>query len=87
MIDLGAMSYFLGIEVKQTENEVFIFQTKYLEILKRFKMEDCKEVSNPMYLEHKLQKKDEAYAADESLSKRFIWCLMYLTVTRPNILH
>ena len=38
MTDLGPMTYFLGIEVKQSKNEVFICQKKYAkEILKRFR--------------------------------------------------
>jgi len=37
MIDLGLMTYFLGMEVKQSQNEVFICQKKYAkEILKKF---------------------------------------------------
>ena len=49
MIDLGEMSYFLGIEVRQTQNEVFICQKKYLkEILKRFNMEEYKSVNTLM---------------------------------------
>ncbi|KAI6695879.1 hypothetical protein NL676_023589 [Syzygium grande] len=47
MTDLGEMSYFLGIEVRQTHNEVFICQKKYLkEILKRFNIEECKSILN-----------------------------------------
>ncbi len=49
MTDLGEMAYFLGIEIKQAQNEIFICQKKYLkEILKRFNMEECKSVSTPM---------------------------------------
>ena len=40
MTDLGLMSYFLIIEVQQTDDEIFISQNKYvLNILRRFKME------------------------------------------------
>nr|XP_019703149.1 uncharacterized protein LOC109505208 [Elaeis guineensis] len=43
MTDLGVMSYFLGMEIKQAQNEIFICQKKYLkEILKRFNMEESK---------------------------------------------
>ena len=43
MTDLGLMSYFLGMEIKQGQDEVFICQKKYAkEILKKFNMEDCK---------------------------------------------
>jgi len=49
MTDLGLMAYFLGIEIKQNENGVFIFQKKYAkEILKKFKMEEYKLVCTPM---------------------------------------
>ena len=40
MIDLGLMSYFLGIEVSQTDHDIFITQKKYAgDILKGFKMD------------------------------------------------
>ncbi|KAL6311410.1 hypothetical protein AAG906_035533 [Vitis piasezkii] len=43
MTDLGLMSYFMGMEVKQDHDGVFISQKKYAkEILNKFHMEDCK---------------------------------------------
>ena len=49
MTDLGLMTFFLGLEIKQAEYEVFICQKKYVkEILKKFKFQECKEVSIPM---------------------------------------
>nr|GMD89755.1 Retrovirus-related Pol polyprotein from transposon TNT 1-94 [Ipomoea batatas] len=43
MTDLGLMSYFLGMEVKQDHNGILISQKKYAkEILKKFHMEGCK---------------------------------------------
>jgi hypothetical protein len=37
MTDLGLMTYFLGMEVRQSKNEVFIYQKKYAKkILKKF---------------------------------------------------
>ncbi|KAI6694933.1 hypothetical protein NL676_022643 [Syzygium grande] len=87
MTDLGEMSYFLGMEVRQTQNEVFICQKKYLkEILKRFNMEECKSVSTPMRQKEKLQKKDGSKLADERVYRSLIGCLMYLTSTRPDIM-
>ncbi|XP_016576459.1 uncharacterized protein LOC107874096 [Capsicum annuum] len=46
MTDLGEMTYFLGMEIKQTQNEVFVCQKKYMkEILKRFRIENAKIVA------------------------------------------
>jgi len=87
MTDLGLMTYFLGMEVKQSKNEVFIYQNKYAkEILKKFQMEECKATSTPMNQKEKLCKDDGADKIDEGYFRSIIGCLMYLTTTRPNIL-
>ncbi|KAG6423988.1 hypothetical protein SASPL_114397 [Salvia splendens] len=45
MTCIGLMAYYLGLEVKQREYGVFITQEHYAkEILKKFKMEDCKPI-------------------------------------------
>lgn len=47
--DIGLMAYYLSIEVKQQVYSIFILQESYIkEILKRFKMNDCKPISIPM---------------------------------------
>ena len=49
MKDLELMHYFLGMEVWETDGEIFLGQGKYyIEILKRFGMEDCKAMCTPM---------------------------------------
>ena len=49
MKDLGMMHYFLGMEVWQTTDGIFLGQGKYaVEILKRFGMMDCKKLTTPM---------------------------------------
>ncbi|CAL5381550.1 unnamed protein product [Camellia sinensis] len=88
MTDLGMMSYFLGMEVKQRQHEVFICQQKYAkEILKKFHMEDCKATSTPMNQKEKFSKDDGVDKVDEGLYRSLIGCLMYLTATRPDIMH
>jgi predicted peroxiredoxin len=87
MTDLGLMTFFLGIEIKQNENDVFIYQKKYAkEILKKFQMEECKTVSTPMNQKEKLSKEDGFDKVDEGYYRSLIGCLMYLTATRPDIL-
>ena len=87
MTDLGEISYFLGMEIKQAQNENFICQRKYLkEILKRFGIDEFKSVSTPMGKKEKLQKYDGADPADEGLYRSLIGCLMYLTATKSDIM-
>ena len=48
MKDLGMMHYFLGMKVWQNADGIFLEQGKYVvEILKRFKMMDCKAMTTP----------------------------------------
>jgi hypothetical protein len=55
MKDLGMMHYFLGLEVWQKLAEIFLCQGKYVvEILKRFRMMDCKAMPTPMVTNLKL---------------------------------
>jgi len=66
MTDLGLMSYFLGMEVKQSDDGIFICQKKYVrEILKKFHMDKCKSTSTPMNLKEKFIKDDGANKANE----------------------
>jgi hypothetical protein len=49
MKDLGLMHYFLGLEVWQKPNEIFLSQGKYaVDILKRFGMMNWRSMSTPM---------------------------------------
>ena len=46
---LGELTYFLGLQISQQEKGIFICQAKYIkEMLKKFKMEDCKPILTPM---------------------------------------
>jgi len=46
---IGELTYFLGLQVKQLKHETYLNQSKYcFGLLKKFKMEDCKEVATPI---------------------------------------
>jgi hypothetical protein len=46
---LGELSFFMGLQIRQNNQGIFISQTKYIiEMLKRFGMEYCKPVITPM---------------------------------------
>ena len=49
------LKFFLGIQVNQSKDEVYVHQTKYTkELLKKFKLEDCKVMNtNASYLHFK----------------------------------
>ena len=52
---IGELSFYLGLQIQQKNTGTFISQEKYLkEMLKKFKMEDYKPVSNPMITRCKL---------------------------------
>ncbi|XP_021606554.1 uncharacterized mitochondrial protein AtMg00810-like [Manihot esculenta] len=88
MTDLGLMSYFLGLEVRQRKNEIFINQSKYAkEILKKFHMEGCKPVDTPMQPRVKFYKDDGAVKVNENHYRSLLGCLMYLSASRPDIMH
>ena len=82
MTDLGLLNHFLGIEVRQQKDGIFISQFKYTEaLLKKFKMYGGKFVSTPLVTYEKLQKDDGASKADTSHYKSLIGSLLYLIAT------
>ena len=86
MTNLGLMKYFLGIEVKQNENGIFISQEKYAnDILKRFNMLKCKSTPTPIVMGMKLSQDEKGSNVNPTLYKKLVGSLMYLTATRPDI--
>lgn len=88
MTDIGLMAYYLGIEVKQNEEGIFISQRNYaLEILKKFKTENCKPISTPSELGVMLSKNEGGEKVDPTCFKSLVGSLRYLTCTRLGILY
>lgn len=55
MPNLGLLHYFLGLEVHQSEDGIFISQKKYdVDLLKKFNMLNCKPMPTPMNVNEKL---------------------------------
>lgn len=79
--NIGLMSYFLGIEVKQSKEGVFISQKAYAkEVFKTSKIENCKSISTLTNCGIKLSKYDEGTIVDSILYKSLIGSLKYLNV-------
>ena len=86
MKDLGLMHYFLGLEVWQQKGEIFLGQGRYAtEILKRFRMQDCRPMATPMITNWKKIDASEDKEVDSILYRKLIGSLMYLVNTKPDI--
>jgi hypothetical protein len=86
MKDLGSMHYFLGLEVWQSPEKIFLNQGKYaVEILKRFDMLECKAMTTPMETNLNLPVDTSSELVDATLYRQIIGSLMYLTNTSTNI--
>ncbi|CAL2232095.1 unnamed protein product [Prunus armeniaca] len=88
MSDLGLLHHFLGMGILQTDQGVFIHQSKYAKsLLVKFGLEDCKPVSIPLPTGEKLKKVDGSELADEGLYRKIVGSLLYLTATRPDLMY
>ncbi|GJW89233.1 putative ribonuclease H-like domain-containing protein [Tanacetum coccineum] len=84
---LGELTFFLGLQVQQKEDGIFISQDKYVaEILKKFNYTDVKSALTPVDLEKPLVKDGDADYVDVYLYRSMIGSLMYLTASMPDIM-
>ncbi|GJT11524.1 putative ribonuclease H-like domain-containing protein [Tanacetum coccineum] len=87
MSSMGELTFFLGLQVKQKEDGIFISQDKYMaEILKKFCFSDIKIANTPMETHKPLLKDADGEDVDEHIYRSMIGSLMYLTSSRPYIM-
>ncbi|MCZ2221957.1 hypothetical protein NUW87_11410, partial [Corynebacterium pilbarense] len=85
---IGELSFFLGLQITQRPEGIFISQGKYLrEMLKSFQMEDSKPMGTPMVTGCKLSKDDDSPDVDQSSYRSMIGSLLYITASRPDIMY
>ena len=73
---MGEMSYFLGLQIKQTDDGIFIDQSKYTKnLLKRFNMQDSATATTPMVTATKLDL-NEGIAVDVTHYRGMIGSLL-----------
>ncbi|GJS66507.1 putative ribonuclease H-like domain-containing protein [Tanacetum coccineum] len=88
MSSIGELTFFLGLQVTQQNDGIFISQDKYVkEILKKFGFSTVKTASTPMETSKPLLKDAEAEDVDVHLYRSMIGSLMYLTASRPDIMY
>jgi hypothetical protein len=84
---LEELSFFLGLEIRQSNQGIFISQTKYIrEMIKRFGMEDCRSVTTPLQTSCKLRKHDDSKSIDQRQYTSMIGRLLYVTRSRPDVM-
>nr|GEZ33966.1 retrovirus-related Pol polyprotein from transposon TNT 1-94 [Tanacetum cinerariifolium] len=81
------LTFFLGLQVTQLPDGIFISQDKYVkDMLKKFDMESVRTTTTP-YEVPKTKSKDEPDdAVNVHLYRSMIGSLMYLTASKPNIM-
>ncbi|KAI3771166.1 hypothetical protein L6452_02325 [Arctium lappa] len=84
---MGEINFFLGLQVKQLTDGIFINQSKYVfDILKKFKMDKSTSIGTPMAHGAKLGLDPDGKVVDQMTYKGMIGSLMYLTASRPDIM-
>ncbi|KAJ9541256.1 hypothetical protein OSB04_027762 [Centaurea solstitialis] len=87
MSSMGELTFFLGLQVKQKPDGIFLNQSKYVaSILQKFGMSDAKPASTPMETHKHLNADAEGEEVDVHHYRSMIGSLMYLTASRPDIM-
>ena len=75
---IGELAFFLGIQVKQMREGIFISQEKYTkDIFKRFNMDECKSIMTPMLSNGQLDLDKGGKMVDQTLYRSMIGSLLY----------
>jgi hypothetical protein len=86
MTDLGFLHYFLGLQVFQTNEGIFLSQSKYaFDLLRRFHMDDCKPTPSPFHYGVNISATCTSPEVDATLYRQLVGSLLYLTHTCPDL--
>jgi hypothetical protein len=86
MSDLGLLSFYLGIEVKQRGNSISLCQAAYArKLLEKAGLENCNPCSTPMEVRLRLSNKSTSEKVDATMYRSLVGSLRYLVHTRPDI--
>nr|GEV28702.1 retrovirus-related Pol polyprotein from transposon TNT 1-94 [Tanacetum cinerariifolium] len=83
---MGELTYFLGLQIKQDDKGISIFQKQYTRnLLKKYEISDSSLVKTPMVPPNNLGPNLAGKLVNETSYRGMIGSLMYLTATRPDI--
>ncbi|KAJ9542267.1 hypothetical protein OSB04_028773 [Centaurea solstitialis] len=84
---MGELTFFLGLQVKQSSKGIFINQAKYVQdVLKKYKLSEASPMRTPMATSLKLHKDISGISVESKLYRGMIGSLLYLTASRPDIM-
>ncbi|GKB62308.1 putative ribonuclease H-like domain-containing protein, partial [Tanacetum coccineum] len=87
MSSIGELTFFLGLQVKQQPDEIFISQDKYVaDILKNFDFLSIRTATTPIESNKPLVKDEDGVDVDVHVYRSMIDSLMYLTASRSDIM-
>nr|GEY53901.1 uncharacterized mitochondrial protein AtMg00810-like [Tanacetum cinerariifolium] len=87
MSSMGELTFFLGLQVKQKRDRIFIIHDKYVaEILRKFGLTKGKSATTPVDTEKPFLKDPDGKDVDVHTCRSMIGSLMYLTSSRPDIM-
>ncbi|KAJ1689041.1 hypothetical protein LUZ63_013196 [Rhynchospora breviuscula] len=85
---MGGLNFFLGLQIKQLQNDIFISQTKYAkELIKKFGVEDSNSLDTPMGKSANIDADEKGKPMGITLYRGIIGSLLYLTASRPDIMY
>ena len=74
---IGELSFFLGLQIKQLKDGIFVSQSKYLkDMLKKFGLENTKPIKNPMATNDHLDLDEGGTIVDQKLFRSIIHSLL-----------
>ena len=86
MCMVGELTFFLGLQVKQKKEGIFVSQEKYARnIVKKFGLDFIKHASTPMSSSAKLNVDSSGVEVSPTLYRSTIGSLLYLIASRPDI--
>ncbi|GKF19372.1 hypothetical protein Tco_0068010 [Tanacetum coccineum] len=87
MSSMGELTFFLGLQVKQQPDGIFISQDKYVaDILKKFDYWSIRTATTPIKSNKPLVKDEYGEDVNVHVYRSMIGSLMYLTASRPDIM-
>lgn len=88
MNEIGNLSYILGLEASSSNDDYYLSQENYASNLtSHLGLTDYKLADMPLDSIIKLCAKDGESVRNVTINRQLVGCLLYLSITRPDISH